>query len=296
VKRPQRRLAERGLKLGFRVLGVLSWPLRVYWARSSRPIGRTFVLEKVTPRLLPRPPAGFETRRPGGGTVFVHYGEEAGLVSLLLGGYEKSESEALCALALPGSVAVDVGANIGMYTIPLASAVGPRGTVLAFEPFSVNVARLRENVDRNGLTNVEMHRLALGARSGEVVLHLAADSLYHSTEWVPHGSTAGTVSVPMAALDAVWRERGAPPVSVLKVDVEGAEPGVLRGARELLNTCRPAILVEAVSSARLDELVRVLGPLGYAHTRRPGFSPVNYLFLHEDDAPSGRRRVDSYPG
>jgi FkbM family methyltransferase len=284
------------MMLGFRALGVLSWPLRVYWARSSRPIGRKFVLEKVAPRLLPDPPAGFETPRPGGGKVFVYYGEEAGLVSLLLGGYETSESEALCALARPGSAAVDVGANIGMYTVPLASAVGPQGTVLAFEPFPANAARLRENIDRNGLTNVEAQELALGERSGETLLYVATDSLYHSTEWVPHGSAAQTFSVPVASLDVVWRERGALLVSVLKVDVEGAEPAVLRGATELLTACRPSILVEAVSSARLDELVSVLDPLGYTQTRRSGFSPVNYLFLHQNGAVSGREGLDGYPG
>src|ERR687885_83981 len=130
------------MRLLFRFLWPLTWPIRRYWIRSERKLGKSLLVDRVLKPLLPAPPAGFEAELPGGGRVFLHYREDVGLVTLLGGGFEQAELEAAREHARAGSTAIDVGANVGVFTVVLARAVGPAGRVLAFEPFPANVRRL----------------------------------------------------------------------------------------------------------------------------------------------------------
>jgi FkbM family methyltransferase len=257
----------------------LTWPIRTYWAHSERKLGKQFVIERLLRPLLPAAPAGFEAERPGGGRVFIQYREDLGLVTLMSGGFELPETEWLLARMRPGTAAVDVGANVGMFTVPLATRAR---RVLALEPAPSNVERLEANLRRNGLTNVDVRPVAAGERTGTLVLRLGDDSMFHSTTEVGEGrGTGDELEVEATTVDAEWRAAGSPEVSVVKVDVEGGEPPVLRGASELLAAQRPALLLEVGTPERLHELESILGPHGYRATQPPGFSPQNYAFVAE---------------
>jgi FkbM family methyltransferase len=198
---------------------------------------------------------------------------------LAFGEFEGAEVRALCACASPGSAAIDVGANVGMVTIPLALAVGNQGKVIAFEPVAASAARLRENLRLNGLTHVVVHEVALGEQDGEITLQLGSDPVFHSsTEVLGPWRTDESVRVPCRTLDAVWEAEGRPSVSVVKIDVEGAELSVLKGGRGLLAQERPALLLELLD-ANYDEVVGWLRDLGYRPSRPRGFAPWNHLFL-----------------
>jgi FkbM family methyltransferase len=130
----------------------------------------------------------------------------------------------------PGAVFVDAGANIGAYTLPAARLVGPTGRVLAFEAHPHTFGFLARNLDLNGLRNVSAFNQALGAASGEIRLsfkqanpgetHVRSDDEAETTDAV----------VPMTTLDAALAAQGVGPVDYLKIDVEGFEVPVLRGA------------------------------------------------------------------
>jgi FkbM family methyltransferase len=166
-----------------------------------------------------------------------------------------------------------------MVTIPLALAVGNQGKVFAYEPVAANATRLRENLRLNGLTHVVVHEIALGELDGEITLQLGSDPVFHSsTDVLGPWRTDESVRVPSRTLDAVWKADGRPSVSVVKVDVEGAELSVLKGGRELLAAERPALLLELLDATR-DEVVGWLSDLGYRPSRPRGFAPWNYLFL-----------------
>ena len=170
----------------------------------------------------------------------------------------------------PGSCAWDVGANIGYYTLLLARA---GGAVEAFEPDPDNRARLEANVRLNGLDgSIRIHDLALADREGEGVLQtvagdhgessIAPRSIHDSARVRPRACRLATAD----ALVASGRLR-AP--DFVKVDVEGAELLVLRGARSTIEAARPPLVCELNARAQAAfgygpaDLVRELADRGY---------------------------------
>jgi FkbM family methyltransferase len=273
---------------GFLLRGVwlLSWPVRAYWVRSRRKIGKRLLLDHFLKPLLPSPPRGFTATVPGGGLVNLYYREEVGLSTLLGGGFERVELEEASQLARPATTAIDVGANVGLHTVVLARAVGPGGKVLAFEPEPSNLSRLRDNVRRNGLNNVEIHPFALADRAGAAVLHLASDGLYHSIGAIYEGGIGRDIRVPTQTLDAVWKSAGCPMVSFVKIDTEGTELIVLQGAELLLAVHGPTLLIEN----RDARIAPWLAARGYVGRRPRGFAEGNMLFRHEvGGTDSGKR-------
>jgi FkbM family methyltransferase len=267
----------------FRVLLRLAWPLtkplRWYWVNSKRKLGKKLLVDRALKHFLPSAPAGFYAELPHGGRVFLHYREDIGLAVLMSGGFEPGDIEFAVEHARPDSVAFDVGANVGMFTIPLAHAVGAAGRVVAVEPSPDNAQRLEENVRCNGLANVQVEAVAVVEQPGPVTLHLGNDPAFHSTSDVDDYRDAdSSMVVPGTTLDDLWESCGEPDVSFVKVDTEGGELSVLRGAPKLLSTGRPVILVEAKGDARVRELDRWLGRFDYVRTSASRLSPGNFVY------------------
>ena len=196
----------------------------------------------------------------------------------LTGEFERQELIIAGRLALPGSYAFDVGANVGLFAVDLSRAVGPTGRVIAIEPLSSNAELLRSNLELSGCLNVEVVVAAAGAIAGEVDLLLAHDPSQHSTAMeLPLGQIAqGSVKVPCVTLDDLWQGAGRPPVSFVKIDVEGAEEHVLRGALAMITACRPPMIVEVHGPQRVGQLIALLPD--YQAVSAPGFVSWNYLF------------------
>jgi FkbM family methyltransferase len=129
----------------------------------------------------------------------------------------------------PGDMVIDVGANIGLYSLLAASKTGS-GRVVALEPHPVAAERLRENVGLNGLRNVEVRAEAAGAETGSAQLTTNLDTVNHI---VPDGAVAGTISVPVLTLDSLVGS--GEQVALVKLDAEGFESEVLAGAGGLLH-------------------------------------------------------------
>jgi len=137
------------------------------------------------------------------------------------------------------STVVDVGANIGLSTILLARMTE---RVIAFEPSPPNVAFLRRNLERNGITNVEIHAAAVSSEPGILRFHVAQFGAGSHVVAAGHvsGRTISTVDVPAVTLDGT----DLPSISFVKIDAEGHEPDVLAGAGRLLSRDRPLIYTE----------------------------------------------------
>lgn len=159
------------------------------------------------------------------------------LPSLLNGCYETYEIELLKGILSPGMTFVDVGANIGLFTVIGSRLVGEYGNVWAFEPESENFRLLTENLCLNGSTNVHAQMLAVGNRRESVVLHLEKNSIGTHSLLRRHGSDGEQVPVDAVTLDD-WFVDIPGEVDLMKIDVEGYEPFVLEGCQGLLRRTR----------------------------------------------------------
>jgi len=139
----------------------------------------------------------------------------------------------------PGDLCADIGANVGLYSLLLASVVGP-ARLHAFECLPRNAERLRHNLALNGFGATHVHACALGAVDGPVTLQRSDDDATASI--CPDAGSAaeatGSLTVPCRRLDGfAWPER----FLYIKIDVEGAEQLVLEGASGLLAAAPPWI-------------------------------------------------------
>ncbi|WP_298234194.1 FkbM family methyltransferase [uncultured Azohydromonas sp.] len=176
---------------------------------------------------------------------------------------------------LPESALVlDVGANIGNHTVFFAKVLGLK--TVAVEPNPAALQLLRSNIALNGLEDrVELHPIALGATSG-IGRVLDDDPLNMGRARVAVSTDAGLAGVPIRSLDEVVGERR---VHLIKIDVEGMEIEVLRGARRTLAASRPMLLAEAATVENLQALDAELRPYGYRRVRCYNDTPT-YLFVH----------------
>jgi FkbM family methyltransferase len=143
----------------------------------------------------------------------------------------------------PGDGFVDVGANIGYFSVIAASAVGTRGRVHSFEPDPENFALLERNRALNGLEGMRCHAVAVADRIGEAVLHRSASNRGgHSLLEKP--GLAGELRVPVTRLDVVLADE--PPPRIVKIDVQGGDLAVLEGMEGLLSggRSRPLVILE----------------------------------------------------
>jgi FkbM family methyltransferase len=156
---------------------------------------------------------------------------------------------------------------------------GAHGEVWAFEPLPDNVERLRANVLENELSNVTLFASAASNIDGVLSFHVAGDSAFGSTgEVLSDWTTGKSLTVPAVRLDTEWKARGMPTISVIKIDVEGAELAVLRGSRGVLRRCRPVLLIEVANPDEFAMIEKYLLPFSYERRARRGFAEHNHLF------------------
>jgi FkbM family methyltransferase len=167
-------------------------------------------------------------------------------------------------------VVYDIGSNFGVYSILLAKAAGPKGTVIAFEPEAHAHDHLQENVSLNGLTNVRSFCLALGDQAGEAKLFLG-EVTGASCLTRPITGEQCYELVEVVEGDRLVQAEGLPLPNLVKIDVEGHEYAVICGLRRTLGetSCRlvccevhPQLLPAQIKP---DQVVEVLRSLGFNH-------------------------------
>jgi FkbM family methyltransferase len=166
----------------------------------------------------------------------------------------------------PGGTFLDVGANVGFYTLWAAARVGAGGRVFAFEPEPRTFASLERSIGRNGFTWATPLAMALSDRQGELPFYFVSDGSAHSlVPEIPSRARryAGQVSVRVTTLDELVRARtvDVERIDLIKIDVEGEEAHTVAGMRETLERSRcPNVWIE------------VRGPRG--STRAPNTYPA----------------------
>lgn len=168
--------------------------------------------------------------------------------------YEPDEVAILERYLEPGDVFVDVGANIGYLTAIGASLVGPEGEVHSFEPVPEYFSRLEALCGANSRYAIRANAMALGERDGSAEIAQAANGNIGWNTMVPgmlRGEVRARHAVPVQRLDRYLAQRGIARVALIKIDAEGFELPILRGASSFLDMARPLppILCEVAPGA-----------------------------------------------
>lgn len=157
-------------------------------------------------------------------------------------------------------VCIDVGASFGWYTVRWARQVGNSGRVIALEPQPRHYSSLVRNIALNKLTNVAALPCAVGDHDGSLVLFAPAFGLSVMDASAIYRTGGNAIEVPMRSIDSVCDELSLTDVRLVKIDVEGFEPQVLRGMIRLLERSRPTIAFEALTTEALSACRAELPP------------------------------------
>jgi FkbM family methyltransferase len=198
--------------------------------------------------------------------------------------YEPHVTKALSPLLRPGTVFLDIGANIGYYTLLTASRVGPEGRVVALEPNPDNCELLLGSIKENGFTNIHVYPYA--AAEKKQVLGVYPDMTNSTSLVVDEEHEQGHSGPPAHVVEAVALDEllvDLSRIDVVKMDIDGGEPRALLGMRRLIERHRPVLFVEfcpplitAVSRVAPESLLDQISRLRYD------------LFIIEDDGQQTR--------
>jgi FkbM family methyltransferase len=177
-----------------------------------------------------------------------------------LGSYEFEKQLVLRDLVKPGDVVYDIGAHVGYFTIIFSKLVGPKGRVIAFEPFKENVDWIKRHADLNRMTNIEVVQAGIGGQTGDVSFAKG----WHSATG---GMTAeGDQKFKVLKLTDFIELRTAPIPQLIKFDIEGAEQDAIPAAINFLVKSRVRLLISTHSDTITKNLGQLLASHGYRVT------------------------------
>lgn len=236
----------------------------IYRLASIRIVGYSLIVAWRL-RLLPIPRGEAVASFPDGRRLHCRL-EDATQRTMYLGLFEPTETELIGELLGPNETLLDVGAHVGWYSTIGSRRVGSTGHVIAFEPYEPNAKTLKLNLLQNECTNVRVVETALGSEAGTLTLASGTGDSGGFTALIWGSETR--VEVPVVTLDEAEEDLGE--VTLMKIDVEGWETNVLRGAKDTL-TRTNFVLVEinppaiAKSGSSRDEIFDLLRQAGFTH-------------------------------
>lgn len=218
---------------------------RYHWLAGESPSARLRTLRRRVLASMGRP---LDLPWIEGLRLRLHPHDDTAECVFLTGLFEPNEMSWFRGALRPGMTVVDVGANCGLYTMLAARRVGAGGRVVAIEASPREQARLADHVDLNALENVTIIPAAAGEAAGRASLRMAqwphagqntlGDFIYRGV------GTAQVCEVEVTTVDRVVRDLALDRVDVMKIDAEGADVLVLRGAEETLRRFSPTLLIE----------------------------------------------------
>lgn len=206
-----------------------------------------------------------------------------------LGEYEGAEMKAISNHLPKDGVFLDLGGNIGLFSLYASTKIGTNGKIIAFEPFSKNYQAFKANIERNKIETIQLEKLAVGEENGKLVLHY--DNSEKNLGMVSSKPLENGIQekVPMINIDSYIRQNPLSKIDLIKIDLEGHEFPALKGMHDTLVKYKPAILIEILENQ--DESPnQFLLDLGYQRffisdkgklsKSRTNSNRFNFLFIH----------------
>ena len=204
------------------------------------------------------------------------------------GAYEPELTNLMLRVLRDGDAVIDVGANVGYFSMLAATCVGPNGRVLAYEPDPDNIARIEKNVADNSFGSVVIGAAPVHSAVEDVTFHFNADNNGGNALWDPGqfpenvASRAAPRRVTMRSttldLEAAKHDLGK--LKLIKIDTEGAEYGILKGAADLIRDGRVPFIVAELHEFGLKQMGASAAEFR-AYMEDMGYST---FVLHNDDA------------
>ncbi len=221
----------------------------------------------------------------------------------LYGSYELPSVRFMRRVLSPGDAVADVGAQIGYITLAMATLNPGKITVHAFEPEPLNIQRLRKNIALNPGVDVRIVEKAVSDTNGAIRLYLSKDHNAGTHSTISGGTNVSTdfVEIPAITLDTYVHEQRISALRLIKIDVEGGEYEVIKGAHETLTSLRPIVLMElsdalqetrGFSTIEFKKLMKQFGYSAYTIADDGSLVPSsdeqrhamdNVVFLHDSE-------------
>ncbi|MEK7087609.1 MAG: FkbM family methyltransferase [Patescibacteria group bacterium] len=181
----------------------------------------------------------------------------SGVNGYWLGSYERKQTKIFEKTVNKGDVVFDIGANVGFYSLLAAEIVGSSGKVFSFEPLPENVKFLKKHIEINNYKNIFVFDNAVSDKSGH--------SFFKKEDSRSLGrlSDSGKFKVEIIAIDDWIASKKLPMPNVMKIDTEGAEMNVLKGAENTLKANRPIIFLSIHSGESHKKCCGYLLSMGY---------------------------------
>ena len=215
------------------------------WGRVDMALGLQYqVIEKYGPRLSGS--KSLSAKLPNGCRVNCDLRDEVQRQMWFYGAYEPVEAYLFKQLLSPGKVVIDAGANVGQYSMLAATEVGLLGSVHSFEPVPSNFALLRQHIEINQLANVHLNQRALWCEETKIRLGMPAGVANNAGAYriCANQAQASTIEAEAIHLDAYAEQKKLHRIDLIKMDIEGAEPFVIKGGLRLIERFRPTMLIE----------------------------------------------------
>lgn len=211
--------------------------------------------------------------------------KDSNLSRLIYDGFEKNELELTGKILKNGDIFLDIGANIGLYSLTASSLVGETGIVISFEPTPKTFSRLVENIQLNNLSNIRAYNIGISHKEELLSLNISENG-YEA--WNTFASTSSekfqhTKYIQVSMLDIQCDKIDKNKIKLIKIDVEGWEKYVLLGGTNLFKNYNPVVMVEFTETNTyaagyfVQELYDILYNWGYRW-----FRYINNEFVPED--------------
>ena len=188
------------------------------------------------------------------------------------GNFELNEIAFLKKILKKDDYFIDIGANIGLFSIYASGIIGENGKIITFEPSPATFSRLKENIELNKFKNVEIRNIGISDKKGELTLNISESGHDAWDTFAPNINKKmfnKSTTVPVHTLDDELMEIDKEKIALVKIDVEGWEKFVLNGAKEFLTKFEPVLMVEFTESNteaagyNVLEIYDIMHSLGY---------------------------------
>ncbi len=222
------------------------------------------------------------------------------------GKYEVKVTDYFRKTIKPGMTVMDIGANIGYYTLLFSNLVGPNGKVFAFEADPINFSFLKKSVEMNKINNIEIVQKAVSDRAGNISLFVGNNytgaSGGHSIVVDNTSGSGESINVEAISIDSYFENKSNKKIDFIKIDIEGAEPLAIKGMTEMINlNHRLGMLTEILpyalehSSNGYSNYLKMLSDLNFSFNIFTEKYDLEHIGLDELEIKCSQLEGDKYP-